>query len=266
MKRLLRHWDRLKKALLKKHLALFFDYDGTLAPIADTPAKAAMPAEIKKLLKRLLDRPYCSMAVISGRGLDDIRRMVGIKEITYAGNHGLEIEGPKIKYINQAPPGLKSVIRQIKKELEKNLSGVKGLLLEDKGLSLGVHYRLVDKNKAPLVKEKFEQAARIFINRRKLRAIYGKKVLELRPAVEWDKGKVVLWLLARKRFSLGEKNIIPVYIGDDSTDEDAFRALKKKGLTVFVGSPFSASQAKYCLKDTAEVVKFLNKVLELHDK
>ncbi|MFH0763062.1 MAG: trehalose-phosphatase [Candidatus Omnitrophota bacterium] len=262
MRHILKEWDRLKKSLANKQIALFLDYDGTLTPIVEVPQKAVTPAEIKDLLKELLKSRRCGVAIITGRALKDIRAMVGISGLIYVGNHGLEIEGPDIKYRSHVSPKLRSVFDGIKRELAKRLTKVKGLLLEDKGLSLSLHYRLVDKRKIPLVKESFGQVAGQYLNRRIIKVIAGKKVFDIRPAVQWDKGKVALWLLARERFSRG-KNVVPVYIGDDTTDEDAFRALRNKGLTIFVGSASSASRAKYYLKDTAEVAEFLKKILEL---
>ncbi|MFH0935460.1 MAG: trehalose-phosphatase [Candidatus Omnitrophota bacterium] len=263
MKHIIREWDRLKKALVNKQIALFLDYDGTLTPIVEVPQKAVTPAEIKDLLKKLLKSRRCKVAIISGRALGDLQAMVGIKGLIYAGNHGLEIEGPDIKYKSWVSPKLKSIFDGIKRELERRLPGIKGLLLEDKGLSLSLHYRLVDKRQIPLVKESFGQVVRPSLNNRIIKVIAGKKVFDIRPAVEWDKGKVVLWLLARERFRRGDKNVVPVYIGDDVTDEDAFKALKNKGLSIFVGSASAQSRAKYYLKDTAEVVEFLKKILEL---
>jgi trehalose 6-phosphate phosphatase len=263
MRHLIRSWDRLKKALLNKQIALFLDYDGTLTPIVETPQEAVTPAEINGLLKELLKSRRCRVAIITGRALKDIQAKVGIKGLIYAGNHGLEIEGPDIKYKSQVSPKLRSAFDGVKRELEERLARVKGLLLEDKGLSLSLHYRLVDKRKIPLVKESLGQAVRPYLNRRIIKVIDGKKVFDIRPAVQWDKGKVVLWLLARESFRMGDKSIVPVYIGDDATDEDAFRALRNKGLTIFVGSASRESQAKYYLKDTGEVVELLKKILEL---
>lgn len=264
MKYLLKEWDRIKKALVNKEIALFLDYDGTLTPITQTPQQALLSSGIKALLERLLRSRHCRVAIISGRGLSDLKAMVGIKGLIYAGNHGLEIEGPDIRYKSQATPKVRLFIDEIRRGLQATLSGVKGLLLEDKGLTLSIHYRLADKKDLPLIKAAFERLTQPYLNSKKIRVTRGKKVFEVRPAVEWDKGKVVLWLLARERFSRGDKSVVPVYIGDDVTDEDAFKALKNKGLSIFIGSPSAESRAKYYLKDTAEVVEFLNKILFLH--
>ena len=146
--------------------------------------------------------------------------------------------------------------------MEQKISYIRGAFVEDKGLSLSLHYRLVDKKQVPQIKTIFHEAVILYLVRNKIKIKPGKMVLEVRPPAEWDKGKVVLWLLARRNFISGEKNVLPVYIGDDITDEDAFRALKRKGLTVFVGEP-GDSKADYYLKNTEEVVKFLRLISDL---
>jgi trehalose-phosphatase len=256
MKNLFRHWDFLKKELSCKHIMLFLDYDGTLTPIVSTPEKAFISQEVKELLNELSKSPTCKLAIISGRSLGDIKALVGLKDIIYAGNHGLEIEGPKIKFESQVPPRLKSIIRNIATDIQKQLSGIKGALIEDKGLTLSIHYRLVDKKDLPAFEKIISEVTNPYTVRDKIKVNSGKKVYEIKPPVKGNKGKVILWLLARQQFISGEKNVLPIYIGDDITDEDAFKALKRKGLTVFVGEPGN-SKADYYLKNTEEVTKFL---------
>lgn len=262
MKYLFDHLSGLEKALSGSFVLLFLDYDGTLTPIVESPAKAVIPSGVKALLEKLAKVPACRIAIISGRTLKDIKKMAGIKGIIYAGNHGLEIEGAKIKFEGMVSPKLKRAIRQLRNDLNKRLCMVKGVFIEDKTLTLSVHYRLAGKKDIPLIKNILEQTARPYITSRMLKINPGKKVFELRPAVEWNKGKVVLWLLARQQFAMGETRICPVYLGDDITDEDAFRALKNKGATVFVGNP-RASEARYYLKDNREVARFINYILKL---
>jgi trehalose-phosphatase len=147
------------------------------------------------------------------------------------------------------------VLRLIKVELTKRLSGVKGVFVEDKGLTLCLHYRLVGTKYIPEVKNIFRKIVGHHPISGKIRVESGKMMLEVRPAINWDKGKIVLWLLAKQRL-LNKAKILPLYIGDDITDEDAFRAIRKKGITVFVGSP-RRSYAKYYVKSPREVVKLL---------
>jgi trehalose-phosphatase len=261
MEYLFDQWDQVKRKLASKHIFLFFDYDGTLTPIAKTPQQAVISEKVKELLKKLSQKPNLALAIISGRELKDIKNMVGLKDIIYAGNHGLEIEGPKIKFESQVSPGLKSVIRNIYENMVSSFSGVKGVLIEDKGLSVSVHYRLVDVKDMQEFLNIFSEITKSFTADNKIKINEGKMVYEIRPAVAWDKGKTVLWLLARQQFIVEDK-VFPVYFGDDLADEDVFRVLKNSGLTIFVGQP-RASKALYYVKSTTEVAKFMKQVLEL---
>lgn len=265
MRYILEDLEKIEQDLKEKYLFLFLDCDGTLAPIADTPAKAVIPQRTKRLLALLAQKRNCKIAVISGRSLDDIRKKVGLRDIIYSGNHGFQINGPKLKHELVAPLGYQEVLRRIKAELKNKLSGVKGVLLEDKKLSLALHFRLADLKQLPLIRSVFSRSTAPYLKNNKIRIKPGKKILEVGPPVAWDKGKIVLWLLARQAALLKKQKIIPVYIGDDVTDEDAFKALKNKGLTIFVGAG-NNSQAKYYLKDVKDVYDFLRYILNLQDR
>lgn len=262
MRYLFDNWDNLKEKLKDKSILLYLDYDGTLTPIVETPDKAIIPRETKRLLEVLTKKPKCKLAIISGRSLKDLKKMVGIEGIIYVGNHGLEIEGPKMRFKSPTISRSKGIIKQIKQDLSKEVSEIKGAFVEDKGLTLSLHYRLVDKNEQPRVKNIFDSTLKPYLIRKKVRVTSGKKVFEVRPPVKWDKGKVVLWLLARHHFILGPANLFVFYIGDDTTDEDAFKALKNKGLSILVGEP-KPSYAQYYLRTTKEVAKFLERILKL---
>ena len=265
MEYLFSHWGKLKDRLTDKFVLLLLDYDGTLTPIVETPDKAIISKERKDLLDKLSTSPHCRVAIISGRSLSDIKAIVGLKDIIYVGNHGLEIEGPKIKFESQVSPRLKSIIRHIYEDAVSKLSKIKGVLIEDKGLTISVHYRLVDKQDIQEFLSIFNEITYPYIVRDKIKINSGKKVYEIRPPVMWDKGKVVLWLLARQQFLLERNGILPVYIGDDVTDEDVFKVLKNKGLTIFVGEQAS-SGAQYYLKTTEEVTEFLRLIFDLKHK
>jgi trehalose-phosphatase len=252
----------VKEKLKGKYLFLFLDCDGTLAPIADTPEKAAIPQKIRKVLALLSKKNNCKVAVISGRELSGVKRMVGLKDVIYSGNHGFQIEGPKIKYQLAVPSGYKKILQVIKSRLKKKLSGIKGVLIEDKKLFLALHFRLADEKDNSFIKAVFYKSILSDLEKKKVKAKAGKKVFEVGPPVGWDKGKVVLWLLARREFICSGKSLLPVYIGDDLTDEDAFKALEGKGLTVFVGAAGN-SGADYYLKDTREVAEFLRLISNL---
>ena len=254
-------WRKIKEELNEKFVFLLLDYDGTLTPIVETPGQALIPDETKTILDEIAANSHFGVAIISGRSLSDLKSIVGLSEVIYAGNHGLEIEGPKIRFESRISPDSKSVIRHIADEVKIRLSKIKGVLIEDKGLTISAHYRLVDAKDTQEFLSVFHEITEPYIVRKQIRITSGKKVYEVRPPVLCDKGKVVLWLLARQQFMTGEKSVFPVYIGDDVTDEDAFKALQNKGLTIFVGEAGN-SQAHYYLKNTDEVAVFLNRLLE----
>lgn len=262
MKYLFSDWEKLKNTLSDKSLLFLLDYDGTLTPIRESASLADLSKENKDLLNKLSKKPNCSVAIISGRSLEDIKNTVGVKGIIYAGNHGLEIEGPKIKFKSQLSPRLKAVIRHIAEDLTKRLSGIKGIVIEDKELTISVHYRLIAEKGIQEFLSIFSEIIDPYISRDKIKVDSGKKVYEIKPPVQWDKGKVALWFMVRQQFSAGEKKVLPVYIGDDVTDEDAFKALKRKGLTISVGESHT-SNADYYLKNTDEVTKFLRLISEI---
>ncbi|MCM8765851.1 MAG: trehalose-phosphatase [Candidatus Omnitrophica bacterium] len=260
MEYLFSKWDELKTNFINRHICLFIDYDGTLTPIVEQPDKAVISEDMRNILRNLSTKPGCSVGIISGRALKDIKRRVGLGRIIYVGNEGLEIEGPNIKFKIPISAGLLSIIRNLKEELTNKLSKIKGIFVEDKNVTLSVHYRLSTRGGYLLAKRIIEDVIRPFLARNKIKVGYGKKVIEIKPKIAWNKGKAVAWLLLRQKFILGDHPIMPIYLGDDVTDEDAFGMLKNKGLTIYIGKP-KKSQAKYYLKDTQEVFEFLKKIL-----
>ena len=260
MKYLFSVWQELKEQLSGKSVFLFLDYDGTLAPIADSPNQAVLSSETRGLLQGLRDCPRCKIAIISGRKLEDIRSRVGIEGIIYAGNHGLEIEGPKIRFRSLVTLGYLKILQRKKAELERGISPFVGAFIEDKGLILSLHCRQADKKDIQGLKLTFDKTVSVYSAKDKIRVKTGKMVFEIQPPVAWDKGKAALWLLARQSFALkGKPDVIPLYIGDDVTDEDAFKAFENRGITVCVGES-AGSRAKYYLKNTEEVFMLLKEI------
>jgi len=259
---LFENWEKLRGRIANKYLFLFLDYDGTLVPIAKTPDRALISWKTRNLLKRLSEEEHFKIAIISGRALRDIKNKLRLSRIIYTGNHGLEIEGPHLNFSTPVPTEYRATLEHIKDELTKRISSVKGAFIEDKGLSLSLHFRLVDEDKRALIKTIFHEVVIVYKIKGIIKTKSGKMVLEVRPIVNWDKGKVVLWLLARQQFALHQKQILPIYIGDDLTDEDAFKALKNRGLTIFVGVP-KGSYAQYYLKSPKEVIDFLRRISKI---
>ena len=227
-KHLLESWDELKGDLAERFLYLFLDYDGTLSPIVRDPGKAVLSLRMRGRLEALSKAGRCRIAVISGRSLEDIRRRVGIAGITYGGNHGLEVEGPERKFRYPVPEKARRALDDVRGKLEKALSPVPGVFLEDKGLSLTVNFRKVKRAELPVVARAVEEAAGPYRIPGGIDVRPGKEAFEIRPSVEWDKGKTVLWLLEKNTVAGGEPPW-PLFVGDDRTDEDAFRAIRTAG-------------------------------------
>ncbi len=257
------HWKRLEKGLEGRFIWLFLDYDGTLAPIARTPEMAVMPKGTKGLLRRLSKKSNCRIAVVSGRALRDISRRIGLKNIVYVGNHGFEIKGPKVRFKSPVSWRYKKTLEEIRDKLKVKLSHIRGVVMEDKGPSISVHYRLASRADRPKVKTGFYAAIFPHVLKGEVRPGSGKMVLEVRPPISWDKGRAVSWLLGRRLSGARDKKlkVLPVYIGDDTTDEDAFKALKDIGITIFVGHA-KKTRARFYLKDTSDVARFLKAIIK----
>jgi len=261
MNNLLESWDNIVQAWADKKIILFLDYDGTLTPITQSPSQAALSQENRELIEHLVKIPLYQVVVISGRTLAEVKRMVGVEGVLYIGNHGWEIEGSAMHFESLIPVQVSSMMEKIKYELITQLCDIQGAFVEDKGVTLSVHYRMVAQDKEFLVRRIFEHICMPYRRQNMIKVHAGKKVLELRPPVEWDKGKAALWLLRKQEILKGKGNVLPVYIGDDTTDEDAFEALKNKGITALVGAPRKFSAARYYLAGPQEVTELLKHLL-----
>jgi trehalose 6-phosphate phosphatase len=233
-------------------LVLLLDFDGTLAPIVERPELAAMPDATRASLDRLMAMPGVQAAVVSGRGLADVRERAAVPGIAYAGNHGMEIEGAGLRRMHPdavaARPSLQAAARMI----EPALSAIPGAFVEDKGMTLSIHFRQAAPGRHDEVRDAVERVVR---GDGGLRVTTGKMVLEVRPRVDWDKGKAVLFLLGHIRPPF---NAPVLYLGDDRTDEDAFRALAGlggAGQGVLIGDPAAETAARSYLRDPAEVAE-----------
>lgn len=244
-----------------KQVALFLDYDGTLTPIVKRPSRARLSAAAKRVLRQLAKLPGVWVALVSGRKLEDLERMVRLEDLCYVGNHGLELKGPKLRYVNPVARRSEPVLRRIKEALRPRLRRIKGAWVEDKGLTLSVHYRRVEPTEKILVRNGLNEVVRPYQEKGQVRVTHGKEVLEVRPPVRWDKGAMVRWLLARRE-AMTDSEVLPVYVGDDATDEDAFEALGRRGLTVAVGPASPLTRAAYVVKSPSEVKRFLEMILK----
>lgn len=236
------HWQEIRERLAGRELFLCLDFDGTLAPIVERPELAGMPEEIRSLVELLKGRH--PVAIISGRSLADLRVRVGIPGVIYGGNHGAELEGGA----NAAgSPGGRPLLERFLARAGVELERFPGVFTEDKGVTASIHFRLVHPSRLDQFRAAFRELARDF--REGLRVSEGRKVFEIRPIGAWDKGQALAWLME----TVG-RGRMPIYIGDDTADEAAFRALRGKGISVAVGG---SGEAEYCLGKQGEVREFL---------
>src|SRR5881275_1995972 len=236
-------------------LAVFLDYDGTLTPIVSQPDQAVLIDSTRAILCTLAAK--MPVAILSGRDLKDVRKRVDIDRIVYAGSHGFDIAGPRGLRKEMATEFLPR-LDMVEKELGNQLTGIPGARLERKRFSIAAHYRNVRENDVPKVERAVGEVA---ARHCELRRMDGKKVYELLPAIDWDKGKAVLWLL--ETLGLEGRNALPIYIGDDRTDEDAFRALEKRGVAILVSEHPQVTAANYRLNNPEEVERFLGELIAL---
>ncbi len=258
-------WEDFSNACLAaSHIIFLSDYDGTLTPIVSRPEDALISTEMKERLTDLAKVPKFSVGIVSGRGLEEVQSMVGIGEIYYAGNHGLEIRGPGIDYINPEAEQSIAVINELAARFEELFRSTEGIIIQNKKLSMSVHYRLVKPDDEPMVEMTVRNTVKPYIDNRKVRLFPGKKVWEIRPPMNWDKGKAVQSIQDLIRKKEQKDDILTVFLGDDTTDEDGFRVVQPPdGWSIYVGPESMSSAAGYYLKDTGEVGRLLQRLAGL---
>lgn len=229
-------------------LLLCSDFDGTLAPIQPHPERVELSPAVRRLLWNLSRLPETSVAIVSGRSLLDIRQKIDLSQLWYIGNHGLEIMGPDTSYLHPELDGLRPALGRWIYLLRTRTSGIAGIYLEDKQYTASVHYRLVKPElRAKIESIVHETCPATF----EVRA--GKMVWELRPRVEWHKGWGIDWLAQRIDAPI-------IYLGDDSTDEDAFSKLGPAALTIKVG--VHPTSARFLLRSVNAALEWLSDFFE----
>ncbi|MBI2877878.1 MAG: trehalose-phosphatase [Candidatus Tectomicrobia bacterium] len=265
--------DRIRGA---NHTLLLLDYDGTVVPIARTPEMALLSSDARSTLEILRNHPKISLGVISGRALAEIQALIGLKGIYYAGNHGLEMGLKGVHFIHPEATQFIPLLSRLRHEIvsllgclipvsfeerqtedggrnakKYALDRYPGAFLEDKGLSLSLHWRNLSPSEVPRLKDGLELTLTPYAD--KFILIAGKKVWDVRPRLEWDKGSAVLKILEH----FPKEGVLPIYFGDDQTDEDAFKAMYGIGLAIRVGNEKPDTQARYYVKEQEEVLRFL---------
>jgi trehalose 6-phosphate synthase/phosphatase len=231
--------------------ALFFDYDGTLTPHTPRPEDAVLSDVARAALEQAARAPNVDVVIVSGRALADVQAMVGVPGITYVGNHGFEIEGPGISYRHPDAAAHGSELEAAGDEL--GALGIEGGWVERKGPTVSYPLRQV----ADDAREDAGRRAVGVLRKHGLRALVGHAVVEGRPPVEWHKGRAVLYVLRQRHGTDWPSRVRPLYIGDDATDEDAFRSLRGIGRSVCVAITARTSAADYRLPDPPAVVQLL---------
>ncbi len=253
----LREWPTIRRRLEGKRPALFLDYDGTLTPIVSRPELAVLSDEGRSVLRRIA--AAYPTAIVSGRGRDDVERLVGLPDLAYAGSHGFDIVGPRGAAVGHAVADwIEPVMERVAEMVKPQLEGIDGALVEEKRFSVAVHYRLVDEALVPRIESIVDQAVASDARLKKAR---GKKVFEVRPDLDWDKGKALLFLLGA--LGLDGTDVVPFYIGDDVTDEDAFAVLRDRGIGVLVSETPRPTEATYWVQAPWEVYAFFERLLGL---
>jgi trehalose 6-phosphate phosphatase len=258
MKHLFEDWENIEARIQQaQNLFLFLDYDGTLTPIVSQPDLALCPPEVKRQLEELRDLPRIYVTIISGRSLDDLRAKVGVPGIIYVGNHGLEIENPGGSHKKILSSARARELKRITQNLRTSLEEIPGILFEEKGPILSIHYRNAPQRFFAQIPQVLKEELNQWRDRWRMAS--GKMVLEIRPNVDFNKGKAVRQILE----TFSSLDVLPIYMGDDQTDEDAFRELKGHGISVFVGPGSLPSTAGFFLRNPDEVQQFLFRCQEL---
>ena len=255
-------WEQFTPVLKRGDYLLFLsDYDGTLTPIVSRPELALLSPEMKARFEALVKKKGVSAGIISGRGMDEVEEMVGVAGIYYAGNHGLEIRGPGIDYINPEAERSVAVINELTERFTAMFKAVAGAIIQNKKYSLSVHYRLVKPGEEAGIEEKVREETAPYIEKGLIRLFPGKKVWEIRPPLDWDKGKAVEAIRREISKKVHFNGLATLFLGDDTTDEDGFRAVQPPdGWSIYVGEPRTDSAAPYYLGSPDEVAVLLERI------
>ncbi|XP_051126419.1 probable trehalose-phosphate phosphatase 4 isoform X1 [Andrographis paniculata] len=292
-------FGEIAAAAAGKQMVVFLDYDGTLSPIVKDPDCAFMPDETRKAVRDVAK--YFPTAIVTGRCRAKVYEFVRLPELYYAGSHGMDIKGPSkghqrkvtthtshthphvclcVSFWAQFPhicclfitiqanqtvlcqPAKEflPIIDEVYKILMEKMKRIPGAKVENNKFCLSVHYRCVEEKRWGEVAEEVKDVIKEY---QRLRLNQGRKVLEIRPTIKWDKGNAIEFLLHSLGYA-NSKEVVPIYVGDDRTDEDAFKVLKERGqgLGILVSKCPKETNASYTLKDPSEVMQFLNHLVD----
>lgn len=258
MKYLFDDWDKIAGTLRSSaKILLLLDYDGTTVPIQRAPERARLDEETRRLLHELSGAPEVTLGIISGRSINDISSMVGLDELIYAGNHGLEILLPGRPMKKLYSEEDLHLIFNVRKELKGQLGDITGAIIEEKGPIIALHYRTAPPGTGDVL---LEAADNLVSKNPGLAVRQGKMVIEITPDRDFNKGVTVKWLL--ENLFPAERPVV-VFAGDDVSDEDAFAVLGQDDVSIYVGPQPSHFSARYYIKDSMETRQFLFKLHNL---
>ena len=254
-------YSQVKELVATRRPVVFLDFDGTLSDITAHPDSATLVDGAAEALRALAEQ--CPVAVISGRDLADVRERVKVDEVWYAGSHGLELMAPDRTYHeNAGAADLIGTLARAACRLAEMIGDISGIELEHKRFAVAVHYRNAD----PADIDRVTAAVRSLGRSEGLRTTAGRKVIELRPNLYWEKGTTLNWLLERIHASdcaTDAARVLPIYIGDDITDEDAFDAVQFDGVGIVVRHDEHGdrpSAALFSLESPSTVVEFIGRL------
>jgi len=253
-------WEReeeIRRRLADARPVVFLDYDGTLTPIVGDYTKAFLSEEMRQAVDRLARQ--CMVAIVSGRDLANLKELVGLDSVLYAGSHGFDIEKPgDLKETLKKGKAYLPDLDEAERALRERLAAIEGHAVERKSFAIAVHYRRVREADVGRVEKIVDE---VVGSNARLRKSHGKKVFQVQPRVDWNKGRALQWMLERQ--GLDRDDVVPLYIGDDLTDEDAFRALFGRGLGIGVGDEARQTAADYRLASPDDVKRFLEWLTKL---
>lgn len=244
-----------------RHLLLLTDFDGTLADLAPTPDTARMSDDVRQAMERLAGLPSVTLGVISGRRMGDVGPRVGPAASFVGGLHGLEIRGPGVEFHDPSLDEAERLVAGLRARATRELGWCPGIHLEDKRFALTCHVRLVPDDLGVQALAAFASLAQDEIAAGRLRLLRGAKALELLPPVDWHKGSAAFWIRDRVAAQVGHRPAV-VYLGDDRTDEDAFRAHGDEDVMIGVGRRPSADIIDWRLASPADVGVFFGRLAE----
>ncbi|QCE02579.1 trehalose-phosphatase [Vigna unguiculata] len=268
------NFEKVMSVAEGKEIVVFLDYDGTLSPIVDDPDKAYMSDVMRAAVREIA---YCfPTAIVSGRCKDKVYEFVKLRNVYYAGSHGMDISTPsgsskcedqkhQIKGVDEKgnhvvhfhpAKEFLPTIQEIIKVLKENIRRIKGSMIEDNMFCVTIHYRCVkNEEDISVLREMVESTMKSYPS---FHISSGRKVMEIRPNVNWDKGCALMYLLDTLGFD-NFNNVLPIYLGDDRTDEDAFKVIRHigQGFPIVVSSIAKETQASYSLRDPSDVLAFL---------